>query len=385
MNRYRLASFLLFGILIMSIASPAPAESEDSRFTLLHDKDHPVDFVPAYSDRAAWEKRAAFLRTQFLVAEGLWPMPEKCPLDPVVTGKIDCGDYTIENVYFRSMPGHYVTGSLYRPKGRSGKLPAVLSPHGHSVYGRFVWHTPAEVKAMLDRGEEQSEAGAITPTQARCAMLAQMGCIVFVYDMVGMGDSQKINHWHSFEDAEALLRLQSEMGLQTWNSIRSLDYLESLPDVDPTRIAMCGESGGGTQTIALTVVDPRVAAAFPAVMVSENMQGGCICENAPLAHRHEQRRTDFHVRPQAAGNVVGKRLDARSCDTWISADPIDLRALRRGRPGRSGAFSIPARIQSAQPGDDVRIHEPRAASGLGVADQGKAVCAAEDGGYFGVQ
>ncbi len=106
-----------------------------------------------------------------------------------------------------------------------------------------------------------------------------MGCVVFHYDMVGYADSQALTHREGFKDAEAELRLQNFMGLQTWNSIRSLDFLLSLPDVDPKRIGVTGASGGGTQTFILCGIDDRPAAAFPAVMVSSQMQGGCVCEN----------------------------------------------------------------------------------------------------------
>src|SRR5262249_53578254 len=117
------------------------------------------------------------------------------------------------------------------------------------------------------------------PLQARCVQLARMGCVVFFYDMVGYADSRPIGHRAGFTDAEAELRLQSFMGLQTFNSIRALDFLLSLPEVDPKRIGVTGASGGGTQTFILGAIDDRPAAAFPAVMVSTAMQGGCICEN----------------------------------------------------------------------------------------------------------
>jgi hypothetical protein len=82
------------------------------------------------------------------------------------------------------------------------------------------------------------------------------------------------------------MRLQSQMGLQTWNSIRALDFVLGLGEVDDARVAVAGSSGGGTQTIALSALDDRVDVAFPMVMVSMNMQGGCVCENAPLWRVH---------------------------------------------------------------------------------------------------
>jgi hypothetical protein len=103
---------------------------------------------------------------------------------------------------------------------------------------------------------------------------------VFHYDMVGTADSQAIGHRQGFTDPEAELRLQNFMGLQTFNSIRALDFLLSLPDVDAKRIGVTGASGGGTQTFILCAIDDRPTVAFPAVMVGTAMQGGCICENA---------------------------------------------------------------------------------------------------------
>jgi dienelactone hydrolase len=228
--------------------------------------------------REEWAVRRNELRRQILVATGLWPLPAKTPLEPVVHGKIERDGYTIEKVYFASYPGHYVCGNLYRPKG-DGKHPGVLSPHGHWRNGRFYTATETEVAAQVKQGAEQTLASARFPLQARCAQLARMGCVVFHYDMVGSADSQQIEHTVGFTDAEAELRLQSFMGLQTYNSIRALDFLSGLPDVDHKRIGVTGASGGGTQTFILCAIDDRPAVAFPAVMVSTAMQGGCVCEN----------------------------------------------------------------------------------------------------------
>jgi hypothetical protein len=251
---------------------------------LAYDKDHPADFDPSrYPDRAAWEKRADLLRTQAMVSQGLWPMPERTPLVPVVHGKISRDGYAIDKVFFASMPGHYVTGNLYRPTGREGKLPVVLMPYGHWPNGRFQWRDDAGVKKDLDTKAENDPVAARTPLQANCVQLARMGCVVFHYDMVGYADSTAIPHREGFTDAEAVMRLQSFMGLQTWNGVRAVDFVLSLPEVDASRVAVAGSSGGGTQAIALSAVDKeRVAVSFPMVMVSMNMQGGCVCENAPL-------------------------------------------------------------------------------------------------------
>jgi dienelactone hydrolase len=230
--------------------------------------------------KADWEKKSPAIRERVLVAAGLWPMPPKEPLKPVIHGKIDKGDYTVEKVFFASLPGHYVSGNLYRPKNVNGKVPGVLCPHGHWKNGRFYDAGEKEAQSQLKQGAEKTMAGARYPLQARMVGLARLGCVVFHYDMVGVADSKPVPHAAGFTDAEAELWLQSSLGLQTWNSIRALDFITSLPDVDPTRIGVTGASGGGTQTFILCAVDPRPAVAFPAVMVGTAMQGGCVCENA---------------------------------------------------------------------------------------------------------
>lgn len=240
--------------------------------------------VPKSKD--AWEARKAQLREQLLVANGLWPLPEKTPLNAVVHGKVEKDGYSIEKVFFASTPGHYVCGNLYRPVASGGRkspdsspFPAVLFAHGHWANGRF--HDAGEKAAaasVKSGGEPDLERGRWF-MQAIPITLARHGFVVFQYDMIGYADSTALTHREGFKDAEADLRLQSFMGLQTWNSIRALDFIASLKDVDPKRIGMTGASGGGTQTFITAALDDRLAAAFPAVMVSTAMQGGCVCEN----------------------------------------------------------------------------------------------------------
>ncbi|QDU26301.1 Acetyl xylan esterase (AXE1) [Anatilimnocola aggregata] len=277
-------------------ALPAGKLPNDVRLLDPKDLDGYFPFTPPAS-REAWAPRAEAVKRQILASQGLWPMPEKTPLRAVVHGLLDQGDYTVEKAYFESFPGCFVSGSLYRPKGKSGPYPAVLCPHGHWADGRFHDAGVPATRKQIVIGAERFENGGRSPLQARCVQLARMGCLVFHYDMIGYADCTQLsfelghrfakqrpemNHpenW-GFYSPQAEARLQSIMGLQTWNSVRALDFVSALPEVDPKRIAVTGASGGGTQTFLLAAVDPRIAVSFPAVMVSTAMQGGCTCENA---------------------------------------------------------------------------------------------------------
>jgi dienelactone hydrolase len=238
-------------------------------------------FTPP-ATKETWEARRVVLKTQLQVALGLWPMPDRGPVNATIHGSISRDGYTIEKVSFASLPGHYVTGNLYRPTATEPvKRPVVLCPHGHWANGRLNDAGEKVAKQQVDSGAEQYLESARYMLQAHCAQLARMGCVAFQYDMVGVADSKAIPHAAGFGDAGAVLRFQSAMGLQTWNSLRALDFVLGLPDVDTTRVGCTGASGGGTQTFILAALDDRVTTAFPAVMVSTAMQGGCPCENAP--------------------------------------------------------------------------------------------------------
>ncbi len=277
---------------------PVGTLPEDRRLENLKDVDGDFPFEPSATPEA-WSRRAEQVRRQMLVSLGLWPMPTATPAQAVVHGPIDRGDYTVEKVYFQSFPGHYVTGNLYRPKGKTGRLPGVLCPHGHWPNGRFYDCGLEDVRKQIIRGEERFEIGGRSPLQSRCVQLARMGAVVFHYDMLGYADSVQIpfelahrfavqrphmntpEHWGLFSP-QAEMWLESIMGIQTYNSIRALDWLSQLPDVDPARIGVTGASGGGTQTMILIAVDPRPVVGFPAVMVSAAYQGGCTCESCSL-------------------------------------------------------------------------------------------------------
>jgi len=237
----------------------APEPVRDGRETLIRDTDTRFT-MPHYASREDWEAYANKLRRRVLVSSGLLPMPEKTPLNPAITGRIEHDTYSVEKVRFEARPGFLVTGNLYRPKGE-GPFPAVVCPHGHWKEGRLV----------------NEERGSVP---GRCITLARMGAVVFSYDMIGYVDS--LQYKHSWGGDREKLWAYHPFAAQLWSSIRAVDFVESLPEVDPDRIGCTGASGGGTQTFALCAVEPRVKVSAPVNMISSTMQGGCLCENAPV-------------------------------------------------------------------------------------------------------
>ena len=285
-------------LLLATLCSLALAHAEDARLGPLKDLNGYFPF-PAPGSVQEWEPRRDFARRQLLVSQGLWPMPTKTPLNAVIHGKIDQGEYTIEKVYFESAPGFFVTGNLYRPKNVTGKVPAVVFPHGHWTDARFLNQPEKYVREEIASGQERFEQGGRSRFQSMCVQLARMGCVAWQIDALSDSDSKQFSPEiiHKFAkqrpemnrtegwglySPQAEANLQNVMGLQTLNSIRSVDFLLTLPEVDPSRLAVTGSSGGGTQTMLLAATDPRVALSYPVVMVSTAMQGGCSCENASL-------------------------------------------------------------------------------------------------------
>ena len=232
-------------------------------------------FTPP-TDVKVWEARKAALRQQILFSAGLLPMPKKTPLHPLVTAKIDAPDYTIENVALETRPGFYLCGNLYRPKGKKGPFPAIVNPHGHWTNGRLEMQpdVPIAAPAPGPMGLGRGNLVAIGVN------LARQGHVVFAYDAVGYNDTNQVTHKFA-GGLKPWLWNVSIMGLQLWDSIRVVDYLQSLPDVDKSRIGATGASGGGSQVFLLTAVDDRIKVAVPVNMISAYMQGGCLCENGP--------------------------------------------------------------------------------------------------------
>ncbi|MEZ0542190.1 sodium:solute symporter [Fibrella arboris] len=207
-----------------------------------------------YSDVPTWEKRKAELRTCMWDALNLSKLPAKPNSAPIITNKRTYDGYTVENVAIETLPGLYVTGSLYKPLNTRVPMPIILNPDGHFGDGRY-------------RAD----------CQYRCAMQARMGAMAFSYDLFAWGES--------------LLQMQPEdhrrslaQTIQILNGMRSLDWLLTLKNADPKRVAISGGSGGGSQTMLLTALDDRITLSVPVVMLSSYHSGGCPCESGMGVH-----------------------------------------------------------------------------------------------------
>ena len=216
----------------------------------------------SYANLEEWLGRAEELRQRILISSGLWPLPARTPLNVRLSEPLIRKGYTVQKVSLETYPGFYLVGNLYRPIGQPQPIPAILSPHGHWKNGRF-------------------EDGPHSSVPGRAINFARRGSIVFSYSMIGYNETKDLFP-HRFEEPQHELWGFGPLGLQLWNSLRALDFLVSLPEVDSDRIGLTGASGGGTQTFLLGAVDQRIRVAAPVNMISAHFQGGCICENAPL-------------------------------------------------------------------------------------------------------
>ncbi|MEO6355621.1 MAG: acetylxylan esterase [Ferruginibacter sp.] len=241
---------LLFFVACIIAASGAFAQLPANYFT----EDQGRVFLQNHTPTSLvqWQSRSNEILQHLREGMEIRQLPPKPFSAPIVYGKKEMNGYSVEKVILESLPGFYVTGNLYRPTRLQTSYAGILCPHGHGDHpeGRF---------------REQ--------TQKRCATLARMGAIVFVWDMVGQGDSKQCTH-----------TISKALKLQTINSTRALDFLLSIPGVDSNRIAMTGESGGGTQTFMLTALDQRIKVVVPCVMVSAHFFGGCMCESGMPVH-----------------------------------------------------------------------------------------------------
>lgn len=205
------------------------------------------------TNRASWEARRPILREQLLDMLGLWPMPDRTALKPVVVGTLEHEGVVVERLHFQSIPGLYVTANLYRPTQRVGRLPAVLYVCGH-----------AQVRT------NGLSCGNKVGYQHHGLWFARHGYVALLIDTLQLGEIEGVHHgthrlgqwwWNS--------RGYTPAGVEAWNGIRALDYLESRPEVDPARLGMTGRSGGGSYTWTTAAVDDRVRVAAPVAGITD--------------------------------------------------------------------------------------------------------------------
>lgn len=202
-----------------------------------------------YADKAAWEARKDTLRKEVRARLGIDKLLPLCSKDAPEYGKIRKFDgYTVQNFRLKTVNGHTVCGSIYTPKTK-GKHPLIICPNGHFTNGRY--------------GEVQ---------QQRLGTLARMGAICVDFDLWGWGESADEVGSEAHQTAEAHV-------MQALNAIKILDWMIKRKDVDTKRVGVNGGSGGGTQTVLLTVLDDRYTAANPVVSMSSWFDGGCPCES----------------------------------------------------------------------------------------------------------
>lgn len=210
-----------------------------------------------FPHRAAWDSYANHLRQRIQEEAGLSPLPQRTALNPIIRNRRVRDGYSVENVALETVPGFWATGNLYRPLTTNTSYPVILSTHGHDPSRQ------ARLSAYM---------------QQRCGTLARMGAIVFAIDMFGHGETIQEVGPNAHEQPFSLT-------IQTWDNLRAIDFLLSLPGADAKRVGVTGESGGGTQTFIVTALDPRVTLSVPVVMVSSYFFGGCLCESGLPIHR----------------------------------------------------------------------------------------------------
>jgi acetyl esterase/lipase len=210
-----------------------------------------------------WKSKREIYRNQLFEMLGLDPLPEKTDLKPVITGKVEHDEFTVEKIHYQSRPGLYVTGNLYIPKGLKKPAPTVFYVCGH---GRVK-------KNGISYGNKAQY-------QHHAAWFARHGYVCFTIDTLQLGEIEGIHHgtyrykmwwWNS--------RGYTSASVEAWNCIRALDYLETRKEVDKDRIGVTGRSGGGAYSWWITTLDERIKVAVPVAGITDlqnHVVFGCV-------------------------------------------------------------------------------------------------------------
>lgn len=202
---------------------------------------------------ADWESRKILYRRELLSMLGLFPMPERTPLQAKVTGKVEAEKYTIEKVVFQSMPGLYVTGNLYIPKPAPKNAPTVLYVCGHGNV----------VKDGISYGSKVAY-------QHHPHWYATNGYVCLIIDTLQLSEIPGDHHGtHRLNEWWWHCKGYTPAGVECWNAMRALDYLETRPEVDATRFGVAGRSGGGAYSWWITATDERIKCAVPVAGIAD--------------------------------------------------------------------------------------------------------------------
>lgn len=238
-----------------------------------------------FDTRDSWAAYAEVVRGKIQEGAGLAPWPRRSALNAMVSEPRTHDGYTVQNVLFEPVPGVYACGNLYRPLRAARRAPAVLTTHGHSggVDGPEGWMRHGRFHESVQR---------------RAATLARMGAVVLTIDMFGYGDSL-------VQFGATAHRRPFSLTMQLWTNVRAVEFLATLRGVDKERIAVTGESGGGTQAFLLAALEPRVAVSVPVAMVSSYFFGGCPCESGlPIHHSAEHFASNAMIAALAAPRPI---------------------------------------------------------------------------------
>ena len=241
---------------------------------------------------AEWKARRPEYRRQLQEMLGLWPMPERTDLKPVITGKVERDDFTVENLYFEASPHLYVTANLYLPKDLKKPAPAVLYVCGHSL------QTTNDISF-----------GNKTAYQHHGEWFARNGYVCLVIDTLQLGEIQGLHHGtHHLGQWWWNARGYTPAGVEAWFGIRALDYLCSRPEVDPERIGLTGRSGGGSYSWTIAALDDRVKVVAPVAGITDlqnQVVDGVVAGHCDCMFFVNTYRWDF---PQVAALIAPRPL-----------------------------------------------------------------------------
>jgi dienelactone hydrolase len=210
-----------------------------------------------------WTKSVVENRRQLAEMLGLDPMPARTALNPVKTGEVQGEGFVVEKLHFQSSPGLYVTANFYRPNKVEAPLPTILYVCGHSV--------------MKDGTDS---LGNKTGYQHHGVWFAQHGYCCLIIDTLQLGEIEGEHHGtHHLDKWWWIARGYTPAGIEAWNGIRALDYLETRPEVDKTRFGVTGRSGGGAYSWWIAALDERIKAAAPTAGITtlkNHVMEGCV-------------------------------------------------------------------------------------------------------------